>query len=768
MPATAVRVVGPNLVDPGFTSTGEKPLLSLPTTFPAGGKNVILVSYAGYTSTSARGTFRIYKGSTILYETRIAGEHLTTTRTRPFHHLLIAVDPTPVGSDSYSFYVNITTAGTATGFVHVQGMVIRADEAVWGYNTAAVNIPAGGTGTVVSINTNFPAGRRVVVIATVYAGAATTTAGEYLIGVGNIKLKAGTTVVSSNRFNIGSYRDVYPLRVSLIYLDTPTSGSQTYSVEITNGSSVAYNCYAEIVAFDVYDAAYLDTAPVAVGTAQTTVGNLVTNLSDEVAVIALAAAERPTTSDGDTFLEDTVVLQMNNSSTGQVGNRVRWYMFRSSTNARSGVLPLFRYDGDVTSPTYQVKMTAAASGVANGKAQILTFTLTPGQSIKRIFGETVRAIEGARLARRRFRLSAESVRLTEARRLVRDIVRNFLESVRLAESAIRTRICSRVVNENEEVSEIISPLGKLFRQVLESLSVSEAVSRVRGHFMTVVESETLSETISRIKIIARMVGEVVRALEVAVRSRIISRLVGEVMHIFEAFSSAKGSVRAIIESLQFSESFQRAKGLAISVVELVRLSELISRTSNFARVLVESMNLPEDFRVVRDRVRHVSESLRISEIDQHIREFVKTFGESLHVPEFAVSFKGAVRVLGEVLNLGEFSRTVRDRFKQVGEHINIGEVLSKHRIVVRTVLESIYMLGGWVISRGKAIAVGEISNIGEALIQFRGKVLDILELVVVTEIRLFKKLKAYIDRLASAIKGMSRSHLSGKARGGRF
>jgi hypothetical protein len=244
---------------------------------------------------AARGTFRIYKGSTLLYETKITGEYFTYTRTRPFHHLLIAVDNSPAGNDSYSFRINVTTAASSSASVHVQGMVIKADTAVWGYNTTAVNIASGGTGTVTSINANFSSGSKVAIIATVYAGAATTTGGDYLVGAGNIKLKSGTTVVSSNQFNIGSYRDIYPLRASLIYLDTPTSDSQTYSVEITNGSTQAHNCFAEIVAFDVTDAAFLDTGSVAVGTSQTTVGNLSTTLSGDVAVIALAAAERTAT-----------------------------------------------------------------------------------------------------------------------------------------------------------------------------------------------------------------------------------------------------------------------------------------------------------------------------------------------------------------------------------------------------------------------------------------------------------------------------------------
>jgi hypothetical protein len=93
-----------------------------------------------------------------------------------------------------------------------------------------------------------------------------------------------------------------------------------------------------------------------------------------VAVIALAAAERTATNDGDTFLENAVVLQKDNSSTGQVSNLVRWYIYRTSYSARSGILPLFRYDTNVSNPSYQVKMTAY-SGTPNGEAKILAFAV---------------------------------------------------------------------------------------------------------------------------------------------------------------------------------------------------------------------------------------------------------------------------------------------------------------------------------------------------------------------------------------------------------
>ena len=484
MPATAAQVFGPTTVDPGFTTAGEKTLLTMNTTLPAGGNNIILVSYAGYTSINARGTFRIYKGSTLLYETGIPSEYFTYTRTRPFHHLLIAVDSSPESNSSYSFRINITSTSTTSASVHVQGIVIKADTAVWAYNTTAVNIASGGTGTVVSINTNFPAGSKVVVIATVYAAVATTTAGNYLIGAGNIKLKAGTAVVSSNQFDIGSYADAYPLRMSLIYLNTPTSSPQSYSIEITNGSAQTYNCYAEIVAFDVVDAAFLDTSSVAVATTQTTVGNLSTTLSGDVAVIALAAAERTANTAGPTFDANSVVLQKDNSTTDQVGNLLTWYIYGTGANARSGVLPLFRYDTGVSNPSYQVKMTAN-SGSPNGEAKILAFSLGVVQYVN--VSDTISFSEAVSTTVSTFvtdTVSLSDIVSPEAEVSASDAV-TFTEEVTIPQQVYAT-----------DSANIVDSIGPVELSVSDSASFTEAVGvEVPVHEVPVSDSVSFTETV---------------------------------------------------------------------------------------------------------------------------------------------------------------------------------------------------------------------------------------------------------------------------------
>ncbi|MEM2973432.1 MAG: hypothetical protein QXS50_04705, partial [Candidatus Caldarchaeum sp.] len=102
--------------------------------------------------------------------------------------------------------------------------------------------------------------------------------------------------------------------------------------------------------------------------------NLSTSLSGEVGVIALAAAENTSSSDVTAFNAGDVVLQQNNQATGQITNQRGWLLELTSFHGRSGVYALFRADTDVSNPSYQVKMTARASGI-NGEAKILAFTL---------------------------------------------------------------------------------------------------------------------------------------------------------------------------------------------------------------------------------------------------------------------------------------------------------------------------------------------------------------------------------------------------------
>jgi hypothetical protein len=761
LPATAAQVFGPNTVNPGFNSTGEKTLLTMNTSLPSGGRNIILVSYAGYTSLTARGVFRIYKGSTLLYETRITGEYFTETRNRPFHHLLIAVDDSPAGNDSYSFRINITGAATSSASVHVQGMVIKADTAVWGYNDTAVSIASGSTGTVTSINTSFPSGSKVAVVATVYAGAATTTTGNYLVGAGNIKLKSGTTVVSSNQFNIGSYWNIYPLRVSLIYLDTPTSDSQTYSVEITNGSSQAHNCFAEIVAFDVADAAFLDTGSVAVGTSQTTVGNLSTTLSGDVAVIALAAAERTTTNDGDTFLANAVVLQKDNSSTEQVSNLLAWYIFRTSYNARSGILPLFRYDTNVSNPSYQVKMTAS-SGSPNGEAKILAFIL--GGAVKKVFGETLQLLENIILRRGLFRYVVEQINLIESGILSRIWIRVRDETINIVE------VFQSAVNKVRQVLETLNIVetaltikGKVL-QFSETLQILEAFTRVRQRFREVVETINLNEALLTSRGVVRVFGEFVNLLENIVMSRIINKVVNEAERLVESFVSALGKVVGIVENVRVLESTLASRMRVRISDELVRLSEVFSKSISIVKPITEQVSLSETFKALSNKFRSVVESVRIDEFLSLASGKFRSFIETVRIGEAFNSFRGTVRQVVEIVNIGEVSSRLSNLFRSIAESVRISEFVGVVRNMFIRVLEDVNVIESITSSRILVRVRNEVTEVGELFSSFIGRVKVVVENVRIIEVLSLSTFKIYIKRLKSVLRGMSRSNLMGSSK----
>jgi len=376
MPATAAQVFGPVTVNPGFNTTGEKTLLTMNTTLPAGGKNVIIATYLDTTGAGngGGGTFRIKKDTTILYETKISPEAFLWYSLYPA--TIIAIDDAPAGNDTYTFTANVTTAASSSAAVHVQAIVIKADDAVYAANSTAVSVANGQTATVLSLNTNFPSGSKVVVIGVLHALSSGNR--DNHISAGNIRLKAGTTVVASNQFKIGSWGAAsglyFPLYCPLVFFHT-VEGPVTYSIEIYNDSGYTHSCYAMLVAFTVSDGAFLDTGSVAlVNGSQVTVGNLATALQGDVAAIAFAAAENTTGSAVRVFYANDIVFQKDNSVTGQIANQVDWWLWHNGNWVRAGIASFFRFDTNVTNPSYQIKMTARANGI-NGEAKIVAFTV---------------------------------------------------------------------------------------------------------------------------------------------------------------------------------------------------------------------------------------------------------------------------------------------------------------------------------------------------------------------------------------------------------
>jgi len=374
MPATAAQVFGPVTVDPGFNSTGEKTLLTMNTTLPAGGKNVIIVFVGANGSALAGGlgTLRIKKGATILY-----GDLHTFRLNYARSYAYIAVDNNPVGNDSYTVTINITTAAPGTSAVHVQGIVIKTDDAVWAFNTTAVNIAAGSTATVVSSTTTYPANSKVVAIMILDGYRSDGGSGQTYIGAGSVRLKLGTTVLTSSPYGLGSHSADQTGWWILVWGGVVTSAPQTWSIEVYNNSTpaVPYNFFGEIVTFTVSDLAFLDSASVALSTtALTTVGDMTTTLSADVVVLAVASGESTVATSGAGLPAGGIVLQKDNNNTTQVANGVAQYLEHPNRWMRAQMYFLARMDTNTVNPSYQVKMRAGWSGI-NGQAKILAFSL---------------------------------------------------------------------------------------------------------------------------------------------------------------------------------------------------------------------------------------------------------------------------------------------------------------------------------------------------------------------------------------------------------
>lgn len=367
--------IQPTTVTVNWGSTGDKTLLQITDNLPAGNKIVLFaLGWDSASNIAAQGYLKIVSGGTTLVQEGIT-HSLNLTGTRPKPVMLFAYHANAPENAQYTFIATVTTASSGSSTLHVQGMVILLTSLAFFTTGSNTNIAAGATVTLATVNTNFPAGSKVAVLAYVQMGVTSTTGAHRIYQAGNIRILAGSTIVSQNQFQVGTYSNLHLALVSLSYLDTLTSNNPSYSIQVYNSLSEASLAWGEIVAFRVVDGAFLDTASVALTNgSQVTVGNLSTSLNGEVGVIALAAAENTGTADVEAFNAGDVVLQLNNQSTGQVANQRGWFLQRTSYQGRSGVYALFRVDSYVSSPSYQVKMTARADGI-NGEAKILAFII---------------------------------------------------------------------------------------------------------------------------------------------------------------------------------------------------------------------------------------------------------------------------------------------------------------------------------------------------------------------------------------------------------
>jgi len=569
------QVFGPTTIDPGFTSTGEKTLLTMATSLPAGGKNVIIVMIlpnASLSDKNVQATFRIKKGTTILY-----GSYVTQwvigggDRAKP--PTIVAVDDAPVGNDTYTFTINITTAGTSTGSIHVQGMVFKASDAYWTYNTSAVTIANNATSTVLSLNTSFPSGTKVAIIGIVYGY--NTSAAHSGISGGNIRLKSGTTIVSSNQFKIGSYQSIEPFWAPLIYTETTTSSSQTYSIEIYNDSGYTYGFYAEILAFKVNNAAFLDTGSVALTSgSQVTVGNLSTTLSGDVVVIALTAAENTGSSTVTAFNADDVVLQLNNSSTGQISNQVGWLLEQTGYHGRSGIISMFRFDTGVSNPSYQVKMTARASGI-NGEAKILAFIPMVGVQYTVELSETVSLSEY--LVKTPMIVRSESLTLTDTISRTASFYCTFTETVSLTEYLAKTFY--KTLTETISLSDFITALKVYICELVETIHLTDTVSKLVSIVKT--EAVSLADTLQTVKTLFITLVESIHLTDTM--SKAVQIVKTEVLSLVDTLSTLKVFLRVLTETINLTDS-----------VAAIRIRKTIERIKGVTRILKATREKPAE------------------------------------------------------------------------------------------------------------------------------------------------------------------------------
>ncbi|MEM2066580.1 MAG: hypothetical protein QXH59_08875, partial [Candidatus Caldarchaeum sp.] len=389
-------VVAPSTVTVNWSTTGDKTLLQITDNLPTGNKVVLFaLGWDSSVQVPALGYLKIMRRSLNLVQEGI-NRYFNTGGTREKAVMFFAYDANAPANAQYTFIATVTTAASGSTTLHVQGMVILLDGSAFFTTGSNTNIAAGATVNLATVNTNFPAGSKVAILAYVQMGSTSPSTGAVLYDAGNIRIVENTAVVSSTQFRAGTWSNTDPAVGNLSYLSTSTPASPSYSIQVYNSLTVASQAWGEIIAFRVSDGAFLDTGSVALTNgSQVTVGNLSTSLNGEVGVIALAAAE--TTTVGIIFNTNDVVLQLNNNTTGQVSNKRDWLMELYSGRG-SGIYPLFRADTDVSSPSYQVKMTARVAGI-NGEAKILAFTFLITIAVKYSVASGGNPVQGSILLR---------------------------------------------------------------------------------------------------------------------------------------------------------------------------------------------------------------------------------------------------------------------------------------------------------------------------------------------------------------------------------
>ncbi|MEM4305869.1 MAG: hypothetical protein QXD61_07830, partial [Candidatus Caldarchaeum sp.] len=228
---------GPSTALVDWGTTGEKTLLVITDNLSSGKKAVIFtVGWDAASNVPALGTLRIKKGANVLPDEGIT-RVFNAGGMRAKAVMIFAYDSAAAGNDSYSLVANVSTAATGTSTLHVQGMSILLDDVAF-YNAAANNsITAGSTADLVSVSPTYPTGVKLIILAYVMAAVASTTANPRLFDAGNIRITDGSSILSSNQFQLGTEKNDEPALVPLIAVVDNMPPNPTYKIQIMNNLS---------------------------------------------------------------------------------------------------------------------------------------------------------------------------------------------------------------------------------------------------------------------------------------------------------------------------------------------------------------------------------------------------------------------------------------------------------------------------------------------------------------------------------------------------
>ncbi|MEM0478355.1 MAG: hypothetical protein QXN77_08150 [Candidatus Caldarchaeum sp.] len=365
-PISFVQVSDPFTVTVDFSTAGDKTLATVTDSLPAGNKIIIFSVIPSNTSIGVvMGYLKLVYGTTTIQHGLTY--HIAFPETPPL--MIFGYYENAPANAQYSLFMTVTgTTTSGSKAFHVQAMVIYlgSNSAVFASNTNT-SIAAGATVTLTSINTAFPTGSKVVVLAALIK--MTSSGNAVAINAGNIRIKSGATTVSQNEYAAYSINN-YVAGVHLSYLDTTASASQSYSIEIYNNTSYSASAWGEIIAFKVDDGAFLDTASVALSNTQTTIGSLATTLSGNIAVIGLTSIQN-TSGSSQSISVDAIVLQANNDATYQTSNKVSPFI----SNGWAIIPTFFLTTASLTSPSFQSKATAPVASGMNGEAKMIALKL---------------------------------------------------------------------------------------------------------------------------------------------------------------------------------------------------------------------------------------------------------------------------------------------------------------------------------------------------------------------------------------------------------